>query len=154
MKILVKNSNFIISAPIQSRLPQIWSWLNSYIHRDLFVWKYQKNLPSDIFKKFSCTNPYENSSKSRTSIYLLRLRSRLRQIWSCPNSYIHRDPFVWKYQKNIPSDIFNKFPCTNPMRIRQKLELQYISSDSGHDCAKYGRVKIHISTGTNLCENI
>ena len=195
----------------RSRLRRIWSFPNSNIHRDPSVWKYLNNRPGDIFEKFPCTNPYENSSKTRTSLYQLRFRSRLRRIWSFPNSNIHRDPFVWKYQKNRPGEIFEKFSCTNPfenssktrtslyrlrfrsgscqisscsnsythrdsfmskylkicpvkfsrnsrvltpLRIRRRHELHYIGSDSGPDRPKYGLVQIHISIGTHLCQNI
>ena len=31
-----------------------------------------KKLPRDIFKKFPCSNPFENSLKTRTSLYQLR----------------------------------------------------------------------------------
>ena len=151
------------------------------------MWKYQKKLPGEILMKFPWTNLFENSSKNRTSLYLLRfspdcpqygrdqihismwthlcenikrnfpvkfswnsrvltfwefvknsnfiisatIQSRLPQIWSWPNSYIHRDPFMWKYQKKLPGQIFMKFPCTNPFENSSKLELHYIcSSDS------------------------
>ena len=141
MRILVKNSNFIISAPIQSRLPQIWSWLNSYIHRDPFMGKYQNNLSGDIFKKFPCTNPYENSWKTRTSLNLLRFNPECPK-YDPDQIHISIGTYLSENIKRICLVIFSRNSrVPTPMRIRQKFELQYISSNSSHDCAKYGLLK-------------
>ena len=124
----VKNSNFIISSPIQSRLAQIWSWSNSYIRRDPFIWKYQKKLPGEIFKKFPCTNSFENSSKTRTSLYLLRFSP------DCPKfgrDQIHISigtHLCGNIKRNCPGIYSRNFRVLNPLRIRQKLELHYIYS--------------------------
>ena len=122
----VKNSNFIISTPIQSRLPEIWSWPNSYIHRDPFMWKYQKKLPGDIFKKCPCTNPFENSSKTRTSFYLLPFSP------DCPEYGRDQIPISIGTHlcENIKRNCLGIFSWNSrvltPLRIRQKHELHYI----------------------------
>ena len=59
-----------------------------------------------------------------------------------------------KFQKICPVKFLSNFRVLTPLRIRQKHELRYISSDSGPDCAEYGRSQIQISIGTHLCENI
>ena len=130
MRILVKNSNYIISAPIHTRLPQIWSWPNSYIHKDPFVWKYQKNLLSDIFKKFLCTNPHENLSKTRTSLYHLQFNPNypkygLDQIDISIETYLYGN-----IKRNCPGIFSRNSRALTPLRIRQKLILHYICSDS------------------------
>ena len=126
----VKNSNFVISLPIQSRLPQIWSWPNSYIHRDPFMWKYQKKLSGEIFMKFQCTNPFENSTKTRTSLYLLRFSP------DCPKygrDKIHISIGIHlceNIKRNCPVKFSWNSHVLTPLRIRQKLELHYICYDS------------------------
>ena len=125
-----QNSNYIITAPIQSWLPQIWSWPISYIHRDPFMWRYQKKLPRDNFKKFPCTNSFENSSKIRTSLYLLRFSP------DCPK--YSRDQIHISIGSHLCENIRRNFSVKfswnsrvlTPLRIRQKLELHYINYDS------------------------
>ena len=126
----VKNSNFIIFATIQSRLPQIMSWPNSYIHKYPFMWKYQKKLPGVIFMKFPCTNPFDNSSKTRTSLYLLRFSPDFPkygrdQIHISIGTYL-----CGNIKRNCPGIFSRNSRVLTPLRIRLKLELRYICSDS------------------------
>ena len=118
------------------------------------MWKYQNNLPGDIFKKFPCTNPYENSWKTRSSLYLLRFNPECPK-YDPDQIHISIGTYLCENIKKICLVIFlRNSGVLIPMRIRQNLELQYICSDWGHDCVKYGHVQIHISIGTHLCENI
>ena len=99
-------------------------------------------------------NIWKKISVTRTSLYLLRFSP------DCPN--YSRDQIHISIKthlcENIKTNCLVIFSRNSRvltlMRIRQKLELQYISSDLGHDCAKYGRIQIHISIGTYLCEHI
>ena len=117
------------------------------------MWKYQKKLPRDIFKKIPCTNPFQNSLKTRTSLYQLRFSA------DCPkygHDQIHisigthlceniKRNFPMKFSRNSRGT-----PFDNSSKTRISLYLLRFSLD----CPKYGRDQIHISIGHHLCENI
>ena len=111
-------------------IAQIWSSPNSYIRRDPFMWKYQKKLPSEIFMKFSCTNPFENSSKTWTSLYLLRFSPDFPKYGRDQIHISIRTHLCENIKRNFPVNFsWNSYVLT-PLRIRQKLELHYICYDS------------------------
>ena len=82
------------------------------------------------FKKFPCTNPFENSSKTRTSLYLLRFSP------DCPKygrDQIHISigtHLCENIKRNCPGIFSRNSRVLTPLRIRQKLELHYICYDS------------------------
>ena len=117
------------------------------------MWKYQKKLPGDIFKKFSCTNPFENSSKTRVSLYLLRFSLDCPK-YSREQIHISIEAHLCENIKRIGPVIFQEIPVTNPFENSSKTRTSLYLLRFGPDCPKYGRDQIHISIGIHLCENI
>ena len=94
--------------------------------------------------KFPCTNPFENSSKTRISLYLLRFSPDCHK-YGHDKIHISIGTHLCENIKNISPVIFSRNSSA-----RTSLYLIRFSPD----CPKYGRDKFHISIGTHLCENI
>ena len=118
------------------------------------MWKYKKKLPRDIFMKFPCTNPFENSSKNRTSIYLLRFSPESPK-YGRDQIHISIGIHLCENIKRICPGIFSRNSrVLNPFENSSKTRISLYLLRFSPDCPKYGRDQIHISLGTHLCENI
>ena len=94
--------------------------------------------------KLLCTNPFENSSKTQTSLYLLVFSP------DCPK--YDRDQIHISIGTHLCENIKNISPVIFSRNSSARTSLYLIRFSP--DCPKYGRDKIHISIGTHLCENI